>query len=99
MIIETDLSQTHETIWKLIRTLKSPQRIKFFIWLAVHERIMTNAHRVRRQLLNNPLCNSCHNMEEDVLHVLHDCHHAQRVWLELVPEVKHNIFFTPPLRE
>ncbi|KAJ8434447.1 hypothetical protein Cgig2_025417 [Carnegiea gigantea] len=99
MITKSNLSEPHESIWKLIWTLKSPQRIKFFIWLAVHKRIMTNAHRARRQLSDNPLCNSCHNVEEDVLHILCDCQHARRVWLELVPKVKHNIFFTLLLRK
>ncbi|KAJ8441387.1 hypothetical protein Cgig2_009095 [Carnegiea gigantea] len=40
--------------------------------------------------IDNPLYNSCHNVKEDVLHLLRDCQHARRVWLELVmvPEIK-----------
>ncbi|KAK8986461.1 hypothetical protein V6N11_010017 [Hibiscus sabdariffa] len=38
--------------WKQIWGLKIPQRIRTFMWLVAHERLMTNAERVRRHIAN-----------------------------------------------
>ncbi|KAK5818634.1 hypothetical protein PVK06_023577 [Gossypium arboreum] len=48
-----------ERIWELPWTLKGPQRICFFLWLAFKHRLLTNAKRVMRGIGNNNSCGFC----------------------------------------
>jgi len=50
--MDVQVNQVWSRIWKL----QAPQRIKFFLWLVAHERLMTNAHRVQRGLGLDPSC-------------------------------------------
>ena len=51
-----------------------------FVWLVAHDRIMTNANRVKRGFARDPSCAMCGSNEEDTGHVLRDCPGAQVVW-------------------
>ncbi|CAN1789663.1 Putative ribonuclease H protein At1g65750 [Linum perenne] len=66
-------------IWKW----DGPYRIKLFLWLALHERLMTNVERVRRHLVDSSICPRCGARAETVCHVLRDCPIAIGVWREL----------------
>ncbi|CAN1318548.1 Putative ribonuclease H protein At1g65750, partial [Linum perenne] len=45
-----------------------------------HDRLLTNQARCRRNLTQDPSCQSCSLSDESVLHVLRDCRFAQEVW-------------------
>ncbi|CAN1775820.1 Putative ribonuclease H protein At1g65750 [Linum perenne] len=66
-------------IWKW----GGPSRVKFFLWLAVHERLLTNSERARRHLSGSASCAFCGDQAETVSHVLRDCPAADGVWRKL----------------
>ncbi|CAN1782224.1 Putative ribonuclease H protein At1g65750 [Linum perenne] len=68
--------------WKAIWSWKGPQQIRQFLWLAMHEKLLTNKERKRRHLTDNPNCVRCGG-EESISHVLRDCPYAALVWGEL----------------
>jgi len=79
--------QAEETLvdpsWKTCWSIQVPQRIKYFLWLTIHQRILSNAERFRRHLLSTPQCNICSGTVEDLDHTLRHCTNAQGVWQEL----------------
>ena len=51
-----------------------------FLWLALHNRLITNIVRAKRGLTNDPLCPICELEYEDAEHGLQCCLEAQTVW-------------------
>lgn len=60
--------------WKLVCV-----RVKIFIWLLVHNRLMTNERRNKRHMVNDPCCHHCPAVVELTMHVLRNCHDAREV--------------------
>ncbi|CAN1138640.1 Putative ribonuclease H protein At1g65750 [Linum perenne] len=71
---------TLDPIWRLIWRWKGPQRIRQFLWLVAHNRLLTNSERRRRHLAEIGSCQVCPGQEESVLHVLRDCPLASATW-------------------
>ena len=69
--------------WKTMWRVEVPQRIKFFLWLASQDRLMTNSNRFIRQLTSDPRCLVCGEVEEHTLNILRDCPTARVVWRKL----------------
>ena len=63
-------------MWKV----RVPERVKFFLWLTFHGRLLTNAERYRRKLATSPLCAACSNEVEDLVHIFRECPKAKEVW-------------------
>ncbi|PNX61642.1 hypothetical protein L195_g060760, partial [Trifolium pratense] len=59
--------------WQAIWAWRGPHRIQTFMWMAAHERILTNYRRSRWGIGISPLCNICGAADETVIHVLRDC--------------------------
>ncbi|KAL4385217.1 hypothetical protein GQ457_15G009690 [Hibiscus cannabinus] len=78
--LTNDLGICESNVWRKIWRLGVPQRIRTFIWLAFHERLMTNVEGVRRHLSALELCGICGGDREDVAHVLRDCVVAKGLW-------------------
>ncbi|CAL1361606.1 unnamed protein product [Linum trigynum] len=57
--------------WKCLWKWPGPNRIKHFLWLALHDRLMTNAERKRRKLTSNDSCAE---------HIMRHCPSSQQVW-------------------
>jgi len=76
---EGDTRRAWEWVWKL----KIPQRIKLFVWLLLHGRLLTNSERYRRRLCMSPVCELCQDATEDLDHLFRTCSAAQSVWQEL----------------
>ncbi|CAJ2627891.1 unnamed protein product [Trifolium pratense] len=85
--------------WKTLWGWKGPHCIQTFMWLAAHERILTNARRSKWGVGISPTCVSCMREDETTLHVLRDCVHATRVWIRLVPSNYITNFFSFNCRE
>ncbi|CAN1152850.1 Putative ribonuclease H protein At1g65750 [Linum perenne] len=66
--------------WKHVWRWKGPSRTQHFLWLAMHNKLMTNLERTRRHLTSNSLCPRCNNYEESTAHVLRDCVFAIATW-------------------
>lgn len=82
-------------MWKL----KALQRVRTFVWLLVHNSILTNAAKWRWGLAEGPKCHVCGASKDDNIHTIHDCPVATEVWLRLIPPVLELKFFSLGLRE
>ncbi|KAK8994730.1 hypothetical protein V6N11_045803 [Hibiscus sabdariffa] len=89
-----NLWDTKSQIWKMIWSLRVPQRLRIFLWLTLKGRLMTNAERFRRSLCSHTICPCCQSTDESVLHVLHDCSHALEVWNRLIPPMGNASFYS-----
>ncbi|CAN1824009.1 Putative ribonuclease H protein At1g65750 [Linum perenne] len=85
--------------WKAVWNWQGLNRVRLFLWLAVHNRLLTNSERRRRHLCTDDICTRCRAGTEDVLHVLRDCPLAKSTWLSLIPAYDHQSFFTGTLLE
>lgn len=51
-----------------------------FLWQISHSKILCNIERRKRGFTLDDSCGYCHNVAEDILHVLRDCSYAIQVW-------------------
>lgn len=65
--------------WKRIWSIQTKQRVRIFLWLLAHEKIMTNYNCWRRRLTGNPIFLVCEAHEESCLHAVHDCKQAKMI--------------------
>ncbi|KAL2920802.1 hypothetical protein RDABS01_012293, partial [Bienertia sinuspersici] len=72
-LIRTDVDGISEAKWDLAWKVPIQQRVKVFLWLILHNRILCNANRVRRNLSQDPRCPRCGCEEETTIHLLCDC--------------------------
>lgn len=72
-----------QTCWDLIWTAPVQQRIRAFLWVACHDRVMSNALRFNRKLTEDARCYVCGAEVESTLHILRNCPLAQVVWRNL----------------
>lgn len=70
--------------WGKIWKLKIPNRIRMFIWLVKHKKILCNAERVRRNFTSNANCFFCAGQAEDVDHLFRKCKQARAIWERLL---------------
>ncbi|CAN1836512.1 Putative ribonuclease H protein At1g65750, partial [Linum perenne] len=82
-----------DPIWRW----KGPQRIRQFLWVVAHNRLLTNSERRRRHLAEIGSCQVCPGQEESVLHVLRDCPLASATWELLALSSGDQTFFQTPL--
>ncbi|CAL1383991.1 unnamed protein product [Linum trigynum] len=66
--------------WKRLWRWDGPNRIKHFLWLAFHDRLMTNVERKRRKLTNDDTCTACNEGPESAEHILRLCPNSRQVW-------------------
>ena len=83
----------NDPIWQRIWKLNIMQKCKTFAWLAIQEKLLTNAERKRRNLCLEDHCNCCLDITEDLLHVLRDCKDSKLLWKSLIDRNEHNNFF------
>ncbi|QHO15365.1 Putative ribonuclease H protein [Arachis hypogaea] len=87
--------EEQDQVWTLIWRWKGPHRIKVFLWMVVHKKILT-AKRRARMFQKNPSCHKCDSVKESVLHVLRDCPWTSRVWTKLIHPSDIYLFFKAP---
>lgn len=89
----------HAGLWRKLWHWDVPERVKFFMWQVVHERVPTNLVRARVIPQTPTTCSfECHG-EESILHTLRDCEAAKRVWRELINPSYMYSFFTGTLQD
>ncbi|CAN1192303.1 Putative ribonuclease H protein At1g65750 [Linum perenne] len=82
----TDTSpDSRDPTWDGVWRWPGPNRIKHFLWLATHKRLLTNEERSRRHLTNQVVCSRCSLHTESISHVLLDCQFASQVWAKTLP--------------
>ncbi|CAN1831409.1 Putative ribonuclease H protein At1g65750 [Linum perenne] len=69
--------------WKSIWKWSGPNRIRHFLWIAKHGRLLTNSERRRRHMANDSSCSLCNHPEENLIHILRECPFANDVWKSL----------------
>ncbi|CAN1729813.1 Putative ribonuclease H protein At1g65750 [Linum perenne] len=72
LITKTDGAPT-STNWKQVWNWRCPNKIRYFMWLATHGRLLTNEERRRRNIAANGNCPCCSRGAETTSHVLREC--------------------------
>lgn len=80
-----DIQET-DRIWPLIWKWRGSQRIRIFLWLLVHTRLLTNELKTSRNMGRNSYCPRCESSVETTLHVLRDCLVIRNIWVDLIPQ-------------
>ncbi|KAA3478810.1 Beta-glucosidase 46 [Gossypium australe] len=83
-----------EDNWKHIWRYQGPQRVRFFLWLASKQKLLTNTERMRRGIGQSNACALCGHEFEDMIHVLRDCPTAKDVWMHVIPNKLMHRFFS-----
>jgi len=63
------------------------------MWMAAHERLLTNYRRSKWGVGASPICSGCDKDDETTIHVLRDCPLAAKIWIKLVPSNQISSFF------
>jgi hypothetical protein len=71
--------KNENSIWHKIWKIKVPERVRSFIWMAMHDRLLTNSNKSKMGICH-AMCNYCGDVEETAIHVLRDCPTASNVW-------------------
>ncbi|CAN1787613.1 Putative ribonuclease H protein At1g65750 [Linum perenne] len=58
-ILASCRSEPRQNLWSSIWKWQGPSRVKHFLWLAAHDRLLTNAERHRRHMTNDDKCHIC----------------------------------------
>jgi len=83
--------------WNTTWQLNTPERVRYFLWLLRHGRLMTNA-RKSRMTLGAPYCPFCSDVIETELHVFRDCSQCMALWLHVVGSQSRELFFNSNLQ-
>lgn len=83
-------AKTEAAKWNAIWKLKLPSRIKTFLWLARHEKILTNSSRARRGMTDDSFCHICRDKIEDADHVMRKCPATNLLWSKVLPSFHAN---------
>ncbi|XVF22870.1 hypothetical protein REPUB_Repub12eG0208500 [Reevesia pubescens] len=75
------VSASHQSpVWNQIWKLDVLPRVKSFLWLLNHNRLLTKEQCHRRGLLPDTICSRCLIDAEDRLHLLRDCPDSRLIW-------------------
>lgn len=101
MIYKTLFSYSIEesTHWKKIWRAKEPQRVRAFLWLLWHGKILINSERRRRHMMKNDMCLVCGIGLETINHAMRDCTFTSSIWRRVVPRQVSSSFFSLPFHE
>jgi hypothetical protein len=69
--------------WKDIWRLKVPKRVRAFVWIVKHNRLLTN-ERKHRMGLGSDICDFCRVSKDTTLHALRDRVLVRPLWLSVV---------------
>ncbi|KAK2379785.1 Polynucleotidyl transferase, ribonuclease H superfamily protein [Trifolium repens] len=85
-------------LWRKIWKLHVAERVRSFIWLVLHERLLTN-YRKSKMGMGHAMCNYCGDIIETELHVLRDCPLVMPIWLNVVDDRMRSSFFVGELKQ
>ncbi|KAJ8898838.1 hypothetical protein K2173_008147 [Erythroxylum novogranatense] len=96
-LLTKDFTKEEKDIWKVVWKWKGPQRVKTFLWLLSHGKLLTNEARLRRNLAPSASCPICQDHTESMLHAIRDCPKVREMWKSLVPRKVWEQFFSNPI--
>lgn len=82
-------------LWKM----KIPPRTKTFLWLLLHNKLLTNDYRRRCNLSISAQCFLCLNGEETLEHTFRDCSNALAIWTSFSFPLQFTQSFHLPLQD
>lgn len=85
--------------WDLIWKSPNQQRVRAFLWLACHDRILGNLNRFKRHMTTDPSCFICGEAEESSIHILRNCPAARLVWRKVGGNANKPEFWTGDIKE
>lgn len=97
-LIRNESESLDEDCWDAIWRTPVQQRIRAFLWLVCHDRILGNANRFKRQMTDDPKCFICGAEEETTLHILRDCPAAKVIWKKIGGPATHSTFYNALLK-
>ncbi|CAN0838859.1 Putative ribonuclease H protein At1g65750 [Linum grandiflorum] len=77
-LLGVDREPVVEVDWRSGWNWRGPNRIQHLLWLAVHNKLLTNDERRKRHVTEDGTCTRCQGSAVTVLHVLWDCPAAVR---------------------
>ncbi|KAK9939901.1 hypothetical protein M0R45_016581 [Rubus argutus] len=81
--------------WKFIWKLEIPPKLKTFVWVLCHGKLLTNAQRVKRKFTLDDSCPICHQHQESLVHLFRDCPAVLHIWKTFsIPTSVSNTFHT-----
>ncbi|KAE8655645.1 hypothetical protein F3Y22_tig00117021pilonHSYRG00092 [Hibiscus syriacus] len=75
---------TENKLWNLAWEFDGWQRIRQFLWLILHNRLMTNVERTRRGLTMDSTCPTSREGDETISHVLWECPKARMALIRML---------------
>lgn len=82
-------------IWKV----KTPQKLKGFMWLILKDRLLTNQMRLMRNMETIDLCPRCGLSSEDMSRLFRECTKAKDIWIEIKNHKQWEKGYRLPLHE
>ncbi|CAN0826660.1 Putative ribonuclease H protein At1g65750 [Linum grandiflorum] len=79
--------ETANLRWKAVWRWQGPNNIRHFLWLASHNRLLTNEERGRQHHTTQVFCSFCSSHTESCVHILRDCTFAHQFWSKVLPQV------------
>jgi glutamine phosphoribosylpyrophosphate amidotransferase len=74
------MSDVNTSPWRIIWKLDIPPKLKNFIWVVAHGKLLTNVQRMKRHLTMDDSCFTCQSDKETLAHLFRDCHFSKNVW-------------------
>lgn len=72
-VLKEDVWNPKDEKWKSAWKIPGLQRVHFFIWIILKQRLFSNVERVEKGLVVDPLCPIFGFHSEYILHILRDC--------------------------
>lgn len=98
-LIRNEEDSAKDPKWELAWKAPVQQRVKIFLWLALHDKLLCNANRLKRRLTEDPGCQRCNHNEETLLHLLRDCPTSRHIWQSVGGSANYPSFFTGTLTD
>ncbi|KAK0603530.1 hypothetical protein LWI29_005964 [Acer saccharum] len=73
--------------WNFIWKLLLPPRVLHFLWVLLHNRLLTNVGRAARGMTTDLTCGRCMAGQEDEDHVFRTCSSSSRIWEDISTSV------------
>ena len=70
--------------WRRVWKTWAPLRCKFFVWLAIKNRVWTADRLAKRGLPHPVACPLCDQAEETIQHILVSCVFARQIWTSML---------------
>lgn len=66
--------------WQFIWGLLLPPKVKTFLWIVCHQKLLPNVQRQKRGLTQVPTCPSCDYPMKAIAHLFKDCPFSLAIW-------------------